>query len=226
MGIVPVLVTMGFDCLLAADIVTVPTSQLEQITMAIAVSAQEAALFLLTWGVIRSTGKDLKAVGLVRCRPWQDLLWGIGLGILCIALSPIGEHVSRLIFTLILDENTVAQMLSRENMLASKLINKGQPGWLRLYMGWLVMFVAPVAEETFFRGYVYAVFWKRWGTTVGLLLSSLLFALVHMYLLHFLPVFLLGLVLGLAYEWRKTLVTPIVAHSVMNLVVAIAVYYS
>ncbi|NMB10902.1 MAG: CPBP family intramembrane metalloprotease [Firmicutes bacterium] len=226
MGIVPTLVTMGFDCLSGIGTMASPTGQLGQLKMAMAVSAQEAALFLLTWGVMWSVGQDLATVGLLWRNPWQDILWGIGIGVVCIVISPLSEHLSRLIFSLFLDESTVLEMLFRENMLASNLIFHGQPRWLRLYMGILVVFIAPIAEETFFRGYAYSVFHQRWGSVGALLLSSLLFAVVHMYVIHFLPVFLLGLLLGLAYEWRKTLVTPIVAHGVMNLLVATAVYFS
>ncbi len=224
--IVPALVTMLIDWLAVAGIVALSTDQLQQLRMAIGVSAQEAALFLLTWGVMRSIGQNLKALGLVWQHPRQDVLWGIGLGVLCVAISPANEYINRLVLGLFVDESTIMHLLSRENMLARELVCGGQPGWLRKYMAGLVMFLAPIAEEVFFRGYVYKVFRGRWGIAGALFLSNLLFAAVHMYVVHFMPVLVLGLLLGLAYEWRKTLITPIVAHGVMNLLVLVAVCYS
>jgi membrane protease YdiL (CAAX protease family) len=226
MGIVPALVTMSLERLFGMGIIACPAGQLGQIKMAMAVSAQEVALFLLTWGVVHNVGQDLAAVGFTWHSPRQDVLWGCGLGLLFLAIGPLSEYISRLIFSLFLDENTVLELLFRENMVAGNLVFHDQPSWMRLSMGILVVFIAPIAEETFFRGYAYGIFHQRWGSTGALLLSSLLFAAVHMYVIHFLSVFLFGLLLGLAYEWRKTLVTPIVAHGVMNLLVAVTIYFS
>lgn len=223
MGLMPLLVSVGFDCLLGVAPATWP---LEQIRMAMVVSAQEAAFFLLTWQVLRQGGQSLRTIGLGWYRPWQDVLWGFGLGVVCFAIGPLCEYVSRLFFTLFLDESTVMEMLSWENGLAGNLIFQGQSRQLHLYLGGLVIMVAPIAEEVFFRGYAYSVFKERWGTTTALFMSSLLFAAVHAYVIYFPSVFLLGFLLGLAYEWRKNLLTPIVAHGVMNLLVAITVYYS
>jgi len=223
MGLIPLLISIAFDCLLG---VAPPTWPLEQIRMAMAISAQEAAFFLLTWGVLRQGGQSLRAVGLGWHRPWLDVLWGVGLGVVCFAISPLSEYVSRVLFTLFIDENTVMQMLSRENMLASNLILVSQSRLLHFCLGGLVIVVAPVAEETFFRGYAYSLFKERWGTTTALFVNGLLFAAVHAYVIYFPSVFLLGFLLGLAYEWRKNLLTPIVAHGVMNLLVAVTVYCS
>ena len=222
-GLLPLLVSIGCDRLLA---IAPPTWPIKQLGMAIAVSAQEAAFFLLTWGVLRQEGYSLEAVGLRwHYRPWWDVLWGVGLGVACFAISSLGEYVSGLLFAVFLDENTIMQMLSQENTIAVNLI-LSQSRWLQFYLVSLVVFVVPVAEETFFRGYAYSIIKERWGTVTALFLSSLVFSAVHTYVIHFLSVFLLGLLLGLAYEWRKTLVTPIVAHGVMNLLVAMTIYYS
>jgi len=73
------------------------------------------------------------------------------------------------------------------------LLSNEHPLWVRAAMGILIVFVAPVVEEMFFRGYAYNIFKKRLNTTQALFYSSLLFAAVHMYLIHFLPIFYLGL---------------------------------
>lgn len=223
MGLIPLLVSAGFDFLLG---IAPPTWPLQQIRLAMVVSAQEAAFFLLTWGALRQSGQSLRTTGLGWHRAWQDVLWGVGLGVVCFVIGPLCEYVSRLFFTLFLDESTVMEMLSWENRLVGNLILQGQSRQLHLYLGALVILVAPVAEEFFFRGYAYSVFKERWGTTTALFLSALVFAAAHAYVIYFPLVFLLGFLLGLAHEWRKTLLTPIVAHGVMNLLVAVTVYYS
>lgn len=224
-AVVPILVTMCVDWLHGASMIAIPIDSLRQIKMVSVVSAQEAALFLLTWGSMLNVGQSPKSLGFLWKLPWQDVLWGVGLGFCFVGINWAGEHVSRLLFTLFMDESHVMELLSQESLIANEMIAKGQATWVRLTMATLIICVAPIVEETFFRGYAYTVFKARWGTAGALLLSSLLFAGVHMYFIHFLPVFLLGFLLALSYEWRQTLVTPIIAHGVMNLLVAVALYY-
>ena len=72
--------------------------------------------------------------------------------------------------------------------------------------------IGPVAEEVFFRGIVYG-FLRRWGAPMAIILSTLLFVLVH-------PVFpsipitqvVGGLLFAMAYEVEKNLVVPISIH--------------
>jgi len=49
------------------------------------------------------------------------------------------------------------------------------PGGLALAI-FLVGVLAPIAEEVFFRGFVYRCFRARWGPTVGIAASAALFA--------------------------------------------------
>jgi membrane protease YdiL (CAAX protease family) len=81
--------------------------------------------------------------------------------------------------------------------------------------------LAPLAEELFFRAYLYNVFKQRIGAH-ALWVSSLLFTVVHWYLIHALSVFMLGLVLAWVYERSKSLWPAVIAHGTMNILVAIA----
>ena len=223
--IVPALVYMSCNMLLGAA-TNFPADKIQQINLAIAMSAQEAALFLLPWGVVWSVGGGLRDIGHVWRRPVQDALAGIALGILCLFVSLICERISLAAFGLFLDDAAVMQMLSQENELVANVLKAGHSPWLRLYMWVLVVLVVPIAEETFFRGYVLSVFSLRWGKAKSLALGSFLFAAVHGYVIHFLQVFLIGMLLGYAYQKRKTLLTPIIAHGIMNLLAAVAVSIS
>jgi membrane protease YdiL (CAAX protease family) len=86
----------------------------------------------------------------------------------------------------------------------------------RLALGIVTILLVPVAEEILFRGIIYA--WVsqisyRW---LGVLISSLLFALAHGNLLAFLPLFLFAVMLALLYEKTKNLLTCITTHAVFN----------
>jgi uncharacterized protein len=43
----------------------------------------------------------------------------------------------------------------------------------------MAVFVAPVVEETIFRGYIYPVVARSWGTVTGVLATGILFGLLH-----------------------------------------------
>jgi membrane protease YdiL (CAAX protease family) len=220
--VVPALAYMSCNVLIGAA-ASFPADQLQQITLAIAMSAQEAALFLLPWGVVRSVGCRLRDIGHVWHRPLRDALTGVALGVACLIISLISERISLAAFGLFLDDAAVMQMLTRENELLAGVLTASDLPWLQLYMWVLVGLIAPVAEETFFRGYVLSVFGLYGGERKAPVLGSLLFAVVHGYVIHFLQVFLIGLLLGYAYQKRKTLLTPIIAHGIMNLLAAAAV---
>jgi len=76
--------------------------------------------------------------------------------------------------------------------------------------------VAPLFEETLFRGFVFAQLRHRLGLAAAVSLSAALFAFIHFSLGSFLPIFALGVVLALAYEATGNLMTPMVIHAVWN----------
>lgn len=81
--------------------------------------------------------------------------------------------------------------------------------------------IAPIWEEVVFRGILYPYCKARFGRWPGLAATSLLFGAIHFHLPSLLPLALLGLVLGLAYERTGSLWSPILLHALFNLGTAI-----
>ena len=77
--------------------------------------------------------------------------------------------------------------------------------------------VAPFAEEVVFRGFIFPSVRDRWGLPAGILVSSLLFGLVHPGLPAVAATFVLGAVFCALYERSGTLVAPVTAHAFFNL---------
>ena len=77
-------------------------------------------------------------------------------------------------------------------------------------------FVAPFCEEIFFRGIIYG-FFRKWGILTALLLSSIIFVLLHP-IKTGLPITQLvgGLVFALSYEKTRSLITPFIIHFLGN----------
>jgi len=83
----------------------------------------------------------------------------------------------------------------------------------------LVTTIGPIAEEIFFRGYLYNAIKARSSSMIAMIVSSLLFAIAHSYgTAPTVVVFLLGICLTVIYERRNTLITPIFVHAGINVV--------
>ncbi len=77
--------------------------------------------------------------------------------------------------------------------------------------------IGPVAEEVFFRGYIYG-FFRKWGVAFGIIASSTIFAVLHMKG-GGIPYIQIagGLVFAISYEIEKSLFVPIVIHVTGNI---------
>lgn len=76
--------------------------------------------------------------------------------------------------------------------------------------------IGPIAEELVYRGLIYTAL-RRWGVTVAVSGSTLLFVLSHSLATGLpLPQLIGGVVFALAYERSKSLFAPIVIHCLGN----------
>jgi len=94
------------------------------------------------------------------------------------------------------------------------------PGDIALVMLGVVV-GAPIFEELFFRGLTLRAFERKWGATVGVLASSVVFAAVHFQLLQFPALVAFGIIAALLVRRYKRLGPAIWAHVGFNLVAVI-----
>ena len=96
--------------------------------------------------------------------------------------------------------------------------------------------LAPIGEETLFRGYVFNAFRltfvsKRWGIPLAYLASALLFAIIHIFGVTqgaaalIVPIFFIALVLAWGMHRTGSLLPCIVAHALFNSVQLVALIY-
>lgn len=95
---------------------------------------------------------------------------------------------------------------------------------LLFFLTILVAFLGPIAEEVFFRGFAYPVFRRKMGVRNAIILVSSVFALLHMNLVGFLPIMVLGVLLAYLYEKTGSLIPSIVVHMIHNLIIVYFVH--
>ena len=87
------------------------------------------------------------------------------------------------------------------------------PPWLAIVA---IVIAAPIAEEAFFRGVAFNAWLRERGRRTAYVGSALLFGVIHLNLVAFVPIVLLGLILAWVYERTRNIVGPIVVHAVFN----------
>jgi membrane protease YdiL (CAAX protease family) len=87
--------------------------------------------------------------------------------------------------------------------------------WLAFIV--LAVLLAPIAEETFYRGFFYNALRQRFHPILAALIQAAVFGYAHPFgLANSVAIGVGALVIALIYEWRKTLLAPILLHAAVN----------
>ncbi|MFE7065005.1 CPBP family intramembrane glutamic endopeptidase [Sutcliffiella sp. NPDC057660] len=87
-----------------------------------------------------------------------------------------------------------------------------------------ITIAGPILEEIIFRKIIFGSLYKRFNFAVGLIISSLLFAIVHNDFKHLLIYFVMGGIFAFLYVKTNRIIVPIIAHVAMNSFVVIVQY--
>ncbi len=89
----------------------------------------------------------------------------------------------------------------------------------------LVLVVSPLAEECFYRGFLYPVVRNKTGAFLAIALVSTFFTILHFDAHFFVLVFVLSCALCYLYETRRSIVPPVLLHSAYNLFVVLGLFH-
>jgi membrane protease YdiL (CAAX protease family) len=199
-------------------------------TLALSGLAALASLTALVWPLLRglSWRQVREDIGwTMGPRPWQEWLSGVGGYALALSMLP-----AALILILILTK--LRETLGGG---ADEFAPSNQPGhpivfslgggwWVGLEIFFVASIVAPLVEETMFRGVLYRHLrdaTSAWRPALSVLVSALtvsfLFAVIHPQGLMAVPALMtLALAFALLREWRVSLVPAMIAHGLNNAV--------
>ncbi|MDD2234009.1 MAG: CPBP family intramembrane metalloprotease [Desulfitobacteriaceae bacterium] len=152
---------------------------------------------------------------IIRKWSWQDLGWR------SVSFKKIWAQILRLYFlTLGINYAYAFYLLQRgftppsTDVYTVLFENAGLLGFILNLI--LAVIIAPVAEETLFRGLIYGSSRTYFGKWTAAAISSALFSALHFQLYGFFPRFILGLVLAYLYERNQSLLPAMVFHALNN----------
>jgi uncharacterized protein len=148
------------------------------------------------------------------------VVWADGPGAIGLAPKEIGPGIRRGLiwsagFGLLVSIAAGILALAGRNplqMIQIQLPSDPTERFLYLFTGAVI---APVAEEIFFRGYLYG-FFRRWGVLCALILSNLAFVLAHGITGLPLTQMVGGILFALCYEVEGRLMAPVTVHVLGN----------
>lgn len=138
----------------------------------------------------------------------RAVLLGVAAGIAAVMMSAVIGLVLKLVGLPVEEQAWLMELYS-------------DPGRLLRISPWVVV-IAPISEEVFFRFYVFRFITAHTGFFTGLVVSSLMFAMVHVNPSGILIYLVIGCVLAWVYQRTGRLIAPIVGHITLNAIVLIS----
>ena len=166
--------------------------------------------FSVAWVAIRH-GQGARALGLRAARGLRELAlggwFGVGLfGVTAFALLPLIVAIWQ------------AVAGSPPGPIEQPILPV-EPSTVQIALGVVAVCVgAPLGEEVFFRGFLFGSLRGRLGFVRAGVISSIVFAVFHVDPLLVALMFFVGMALAWLYERRGSLVAPIAAHAMFNVV--------
>lgn len=167
------------------------------------------SIWVIVW---QRHGRGRKELGLQWGKPARTLAYG-GLGTLTGLVMSYGAFfLIFLIFYLIAGRGPVSGETEQMQGLGS--------GYLAIVL-LVVVILAPIFEELFFRGLFYPALRRVLGPRPAIVLDGVIFGLLHFEPLFMISLILVGMMLAYLYEKTDSLAAPIIAHSLYNLTVVL-----
>ncbi len=161
------------------------------------------------WFAVRKYGVGLSTLGF---RRFTGNSLGIGCGLLVAAY--IGMIIYGAIITYLIGWDMGSNLESDGGEFSV-------PKWV-ITLSAIV--IAPLVEETFFRGFVFTGFRQRYGWRTAAIISAAIFSVLHLIPLAIPPLFLFGFLLAYIYHRSGSLWVPIILHAIYNSWILVATF--
>jgi membrane protease YdiL (CAAX protease family) len=162
-------------------------------------------VLLLVWLSIRQYHGDADRLGLSFHRVGSNIIKGLAIGVILLGVSIFSERLYTTLLFLTPSQHPLVVQVEKAmtwSDLAAPLFLAG--------------ILAPITEEVLYRMFTFLPMKERWGFWGGAIVSSFIFALMHFNLYWLGEMLVVGVGLSFIYYWTGSLLSAIVAHSVIN----------
>lgn len=147
--------------------------------------------------------------------------WGLALLAIPLLMISWGE------LFLLLNVSALLSPAATGAQLGDVVASESTRQMMRTMLGLLAVAVTgPVTEELVFRGALQQYWAERRTASAGIVISSAVFALIHLEFFTALSTFVLGVAAGIVYARTKALILPVLIHGLHNLGSAVLIAFS
>ncbi len=132
---------------------------------------------------------------------WQDLALGCGL-LLFVYFLTIINNMLMMVLGVVTQAETIFEVLDEIESIPFFILTS--------------MFIAPIFEEIFFRGFLFRGFRQKYGWKIALFLSALIFSLFHGQVATLIPTFLLGSLFAYMVQRTESILPSMILHFLVN----------
>lgn len=162
-------------------------------------------VLMLVWIAVHRYKSSFNALGLTFQHFNANLCYGIAAGFILLGVSVFSEKIYTTMLFLTPSQHPLIAQVEKAvswHELAAPLFLAGV--------------LAPLTEEILYRLFTFLPMQERWGFWGGAIASSLVFALMHFNLYWLGEMLIVGVSLSFLYYKTGSLVSSIIAHSVLN----------
>lgn len=143
----------------------------------------------------------------------SSIIWGIGGFFLALFAQGVAANIEMRIFGVEMGSENTRRIVEMVRLTPALML--------------VTSMIGPVLEEIIFRKIIFGALYQKYNFFLSALVSSLLFAVVHLEFEHLLLYATMGFVFAFLYVKTKRILVPIAAHVLMNtFVVAIQTLFA
>jgi membrane protease YdiL (CAAX protease family) len=159
----------------------------------------------LVWLAVRNYKGNFNNLGLSLQNLNSNILYGVIIGFILLGFSIFSERIYTTVLFLAPSEHPLVAQVEKA------------ASWRDLISPlFLAGILAPLTEEILYRLFTFLPMKERWGFWRGAIVSSIIFAIMHFNVYWLGEMIVVGVGLSFVYYWTGSLISAIVAHSIVN----------
>ena len=172
----------------------------------------ESMLILIAvWWIRSFEDGNLHVLGFPPTNPLGDIGIGLGFGVVAV----IADVVVAIVVAAV-----VRAVTGHAPSHPPTVLRDLQGAWA-IPVAFVAVVMAPLGEETLFRGFVLQGLENGFSPARAILISAALFAFVHVYPVEMPSIFAIGILLAVVFRQRRSLLASMTAHGTVNLTVVL-----